>query len=306
MNLSSYFGGIRDAAKSVFEGMSVTLSHMFRKPITVQYPDRTGGRRVADMLPERYRGLLEVEIGICTNCKLCERACPIDCIVIEDEKDEEGKKYMTRFDIDMAKCMYCGLCSEPCPTTAIRHTREFEAAHGGIEALVFRFIEAGERAYPFKPKQSGREPRVYIRGGEEVEDYSVVERGSIARKARDRARELNIEAIQLMRDLGLGASGPKKKTGAKLDPKVKEAQFKRELAPNPNDQEKIAQVIEPVLAGTDCTACGYPTCRDYAVALASGKEADTGLCSPGAEESKADVDMIFSIVELLRKNPGNS
>jgi NAD(P)H-quinone oxidoreductase subunit I len=301
MNLGSYFGGIRDAAKSIFEGMSVTLSHMFRKPTTVQYPDRTGGIRVADMLPERYRGLLEVEIPICTNCKLCEKACPINCIVIEEEKDAEGKKFMTRFDIDMAKCMYCGLCSEPCPTTAIRHTREFEAAHDGIEAMIFRFLEAGEQAYPFKPKQSGITPKPVFRMGEETEDFSQVEHGVIARKARDRARELNLEAIQLMRDLGLGVAGPKKKGGPKLDPKQKEEKFKKELAPAPNDKEKLAQVIEPVLAGTDCTACGYPTCRDYAVALASGKEGDTSLCSPGGEESKEDVDMIFNVVNVLRK-----
>jgi formate hydrogenlyase subunit 6/NADH:ubiquinone oxidoreductase subunit I len=36
--------------------------------------------------------------------------CPIDCIVIDAEKDRAaGGLVMTRFDIDMAKCMYCGL-----------------------------------------------------------------------------------------------------------------------------------------------------------------------------------------------------
>jgi ferredoxin len=80
---------------------------------------------VQDTLPFRYRGILEVDLEICTACLACERACPIDCIVIDAEKDKAaGGLVMTRFDIDMAKCMYCGLCSEPCPTGAIHpHAR---------------------------------------------------------------------------------------------------------------------------------------------------------------------------------------
>ena len=59
-----------------------------------------------DTLPFRYRGILEVDLDICTACLACERACPIDCIVIDAEKDKPaGGLVMTRFDIDMAKCM---------------------------------------------------------------------------------------------------------------------------------------------------------------------------------------------------------
>ena len=54
--------------------------------VTVQYPDRTD-LRVQDTLPFRYRGILEVDLEICTGCLACERACPIDCIVIEAKKD---------------------------------------------------------------------------------------------------------------------------------------------------------------------------------------------------------------------------
>src|SRR5262245_25815351 len=114
----SYLHNIYYAAKSIIDGLSVTLSHMVRKPTTIQYPDKID-RPVSEMLPARYRGFLEVDMDICTACLACERACPIDCIKI----DVEGKgkeRYMTRFDIDMAKCMYCGLCVDPCPTTAIR------------------------------------------------------------------------------------------------------------------------------------------------------------------------------------------
>src|SRR6266496_1922152 len=83
-------------------------------------------RRVQETLPKRYRGHLEVDMAICTNCKACERECPISCIAITDSEEPDKKRWMTQFDIDLAKCMYCGICSEVCPTGAIHHSPEFE------------------------------------------------------------------------------------------------------------------------------------------------------------------------------------
>jgi formate hydrogenlyase subunit 6/NADH:ubiquinone oxidoreductase subunit I len=155
MNRHSYLGGIADVCKTVLDGMAVTFSHLVRKPSTVQYPDRMAVR-VQDTLPFRYRGILEVDLEICTGCLACERACPIDCIVIDAKKDPQVKGIvMTRFDIDMAKCMYCGLCSEPCPTGAIHHTPEFEGADFALESLIRRFVKDPVVAY--KPKKAGED-----------------------------------------------------------------------------------------------------------------------------------------------------
>ena len=151
MRARGYFGNIADKAKTVLEGMAVTFSHFVRKPFTIQYPDRTA-MRVQDTLPFRYRGILEVDLEICTGCLACERACPIDCIVIDVTKDKQTKgMVMTRFDIDMAKCMYCGLCSEPCPTGSIHHTPEFEGSDYSLESLIRRFVKDPVVAY--KPKK---------------------------------------------------------------------------------------------------------------------------------------------------------
>jgi formate hydrogenlyase subunit 6/NADH:ubiquinone oxidoreductase subunit I len=154
MNLGQYISSVRNAATTILEGMAVTFSHLFREPITVQYPDRTD-RPVSQMLPPRYRGFLEVQMDICTGCKRCERACPIEVIVIDLKKNPETKKQvMSRFDIDMGKCMYCGLCVEACldeSTGAIRHTTEFEGAASTLDALVFRFIPQGETFPLYKP-----------------------------------------------------------------------------------------------------------------------------------------------------------
>ena len=116
-----YVGNVADTVRSFWHGMSITLSHLLRRPITTQYPDRTP-IAVRDPLPARYRGFLEVDVAICTGCQACERACPISCIQIELEKDPANPKQrvVTQFDIDEAKCMFCGLCVEACPCDAIR------------------------------------------------------------------------------------------------------------------------------------------------------------------------------------------
>jgi NADH-quinone oxidoreductase subunit I/NAD(P)H-quinone oxidoreductase subunit I len=149
--VSGYFANIKEAVTSIFDGMAVTFSHLVRRPYTVQYPDRVP-IRVQDTLPFRYRGILAVDIEICTGCLACERACPIDCIVIEAPKDKETRQMMLkRFDIDIAKCMYCGLCAEPCPTGSIHHTSEFEAADYTLNSMLLRFVTAPVPAY--KPKK---------------------------------------------------------------------------------------------------------------------------------------------------------
>lgn len=155
--MSGYVKNVVSALSTAFEGMSVTFSHLFRTPYTIQYPDRMP-MRVQDTLPYRYRGILEVDLEICTGCLACERACPIECIVIEAKKDESKQMILSRFDIDMAKCMYCGLCSEPCPTGAIHHTPEFEGADYSLESLVRRFVKAPTLAY--KPKKAGEDDPV--------------------------------------------------------------------------------------------------------------------------------------------------
>jgi len=154
--LNQYLRNVFDTAAAVFEGMAITCSHFVRTPTTIQYPDRTDVR-VQDTLPYRYRGILEVDLEICTGCLACERACPIDCIVIDAKKDKTTKQMMlSRFDIDIAKCMYCGLCSEPCPTGSIHHTPEFEGADYSLESMLRRFVKEPVAAY--KPKKVEDDP----------------------------------------------------------------------------------------------------------------------------------------------------
>ena len=59
---------------SFWQGMSITLSHLLRRPMTIQYPDTAEPLR--DTLPSRYRGFLEVDIDICTGCLAARRPAP--------------------------------------------------------------------------------------------------------------------------------------------------------------------------------------------------------------------------------------
>src|SRR5215471_1829306 len=159
MGAAVYFQHIKEALATIFDGMAVTASHFVRKPYTIQYPDRIPVR-VQDTLPFRYRGILDVDMEICTGCLACDRACPINCIAISVEKIAATREIIiSQFDIDMAKCMYCGLCSEVCPTGSIHHTTEFEGADFSLESLIRRFIT--EPTWAYKPaKGPETDPRI--------------------------------------------------------------------------------------------------------------------------------------------------
>lgn len=161
MGAAAYFRHLKEAVTSIFDGMAVSASHLIRRPYTIQYPDRIPVR-VQDTLPFRYRGILDVDMEICTGCLACDRACPIDCIAIAIEKNAQTREIViSQFDIDMAKCMYCGLCSEVCPTGSIHHTTEFEGADFSLESLIRRFITEPVVAYKAK---KGPEPDEAIAG----------------------------------------------------------------------------------------------------------------------------------------------
>lgn len=108
----------------IFKGMSITLRNLFRKKVTLQYPEE---KKVA---PEGYRGLhmltRDEEGRIkCVACEMCSTACPADCIRIVADNgnwEDSREKYPAVFEIDMLRCIFCGMCVEACPEDAIDMT----------------------------------------------------------------------------------------------------------------------------------------------------------------------------------------
>jgi len=106
-------------------GLSLTARTLFRKKVTVNYPE--------EKTPQspRFRGLHALRRYAngeerCIACKLCEAVCPALAITIESDVATDGTRRTTRYDIDLFKCIYCGFCEEACPVDAIVETRIHE------------------------------------------------------------------------------------------------------------------------------------------------------------------------------------
>lgn len=161
-SLKEIAGGL----KSLFVGMRITIQQFFKPIVTVQYPHESL------KMPERFRGHIELvrdpETGkaVCFACKLCERACPSDCIAVEGAKlDGAKKKSVTQYHLDFTKCSLCGSCVEACRDGAIRFSREFNLASTNKEDFVmdlFKRLEAEriemERAEANQPKTEQPKP----------------------------------------------------------------------------------------------------------------------------------------------------
>ena len=122
---------------SLVTGMRITLGQFFKPTVTVQYPHESL------KMPERFRGHIELvrdpETGkaICFACKLCERACPSDCITVEGAKlDGAKKKSVTQYMLDFTKCSLCGSCVEACRDGAIRFSHEYNLASTNKEDYI--------------------------------------------------------------------------------------------------------------------------------------------------------------------------
>ena len=125
-----------EAVAALAAGLATTFKHLFRKPITEQYPE------VKRTLPERSRALIiltrDPDGGErCVACYLCSAVCPVSCISMQSAEAKDGRRYAAWFRINFARCIYCGLCEEACPTSAIQLTPHFENCRRDILGFVY-------------------------------------------------------------------------------------------------------------------------------------------------------------------------
>ncbi len=125
-----------EAITELARGFAVTFKHLFRKPITEEYPEykrplppRTRARIILTRDPDGQER--------CVACYLCAAVCPVSCISMQSAERENGRRYAAWFRINLGRCIYCGFCEEACPTSAIQLTPDFETCEIDILNLVY-------------------------------------------------------------------------------------------------------------------------------------------------------------------------
>ena len=140
----------------VIGGLALTFQHLFRKKVTMQYPEQKWP------MPETYRGtptLVKDEGGRikCVACQLCEFVCPPRAIRVipmaypENAKWGKIEKTPAEFDINMLRCIFCGYCQEVCPEEAIFLKKDFPTLSGlSREEMIFHKEKLLERGGKLK------------------------------------------------------------------------------------------------------------------------------------------------------------
>lgn len=163
-------------------GLSITLRHLVRGPITIQYPEqrrepftRFKGRHILDRHPD---GLEK-----CIGCELCAGACPADAILVigadntPEDRRSPGERFAAVYEINYLRCIFCGLCVEACPTEALIMSNAYDLSADSREAMIFTKDQLlVEAPMQIRPHESTLEQ------GEEVGEF----RGTKTRLAADR------------------------------------------------------------------------------------------------------------------------
>ncbi len=132
---SGFVGEIVALTRAVGRAMTVTLVNLWRRPVTVHYPD------VTRPYPDRFRGVLALtydpETGEenCIGCRLCEYICPPQVIKVEMLKGEK-RNHAKTFTLELYACEFCELCVQVCPTDAIVMMKSFDVATGDRRELL--------------------------------------------------------------------------------------------------------------------------------------------------------------------------
>lgn len=113
--------------KPLFEGLFTVLKHLFKKPVTLEYPEKKRP------IPAGFRG--KPEIKGCIGCGVCKRVCPSGAV--DFVKNEEGK--IISYTFDLKKCIFCGNCMYYCPCGAIKMTDKFELGTIDKEDLKLKY-----------------------------------------------------------------------------------------------------------------------------------------------------------------------
>jgi NAD(P)H-quinone oxidoreductase subunit I len=115
---------LNNYGKGILKGMTVTIRHLLRRPITTQYPEQ----RLTTSRRTRGNELIWDEVK-CTGCATCAKACPQGAIEIVTSVDPSRDAYkVDKYKVDTGYCIQCGLCVEACPYHAVYLGYSYERA----------------------------------------------------------------------------------------------------------------------------------------------------------------------------------
>ena len=131
--------------KGIAKGLAVTIRHLFRHPITTQYPEQRLNTS------RRIRGNeLVWSQEKCTGCTTCVKTCPLGAIeIVTSPTLVDNKYFVEKYQVDTGYCMQCGLCVEVCPFGALFMGYAYERAKYRRGELVQNkedmMLESGEK-----------------------------------------------------------------------------------------------------------------------------------------------------------------
>jgi len=144
----------------IARGLSVTIRHLLRRPVTTQYPEQRLN------VSRRTRGNeLIWDEKKCTGCGTCAKACHIGAIHITTSTNLVDNKYkVEKYEVDTGYCIFCGLCVEACPFEALFLGYDYERAQyrrGDLVQTKEKMMETPEKKVSgyFYPRRAARLPR---------------------------------------------------------------------------------------------------------------------------------------------------
>ncbi len=132
--MGSYFKDLSDAFITAFKGMSVTLAHLFSKPVTVHYPDEKLP------IPDSYLGKHELDQPGCIGCNQCVKVCPVECLKIDLVRHGKVLEWKD-FTVNYSHCMFCGFCVETCPQDVLKMTKEYNLCQEDRNDCILDLLE---------------------------------------------------------------------------------------------------------------------------------------------------------------------
>ena len=135
------FGIFKHSVMSLLKGMRLTLSYLLRPStvVTRQYPENRATLKMHDRYRAQLKFIYEPDgFFRCTSCRICERECPNDSIIIEAEKGKITKKWeLERYIWRLDTCTFCNICVMVCPFDAIEWSGNFESSVYDRRLLIY-------------------------------------------------------------------------------------------------------------------------------------------------------------------------